>query len=183
MSAISKVLVVDDEPSNRRIAELSLRHVGHWEVALAASGAEGLALTATFQPDVILLDVMMPGLDGLGVLLALRGDPRTSHIPVVLLTATVQRENFERLRASGAAGVLGKPFDPMALPGEIRRLVQEPQTEAMERTQRGLARADDKPSRRPGGVRSGSFPALRAVPSEIVATGSRRRNSIRTFRV
>ncbi len=176
MSTISRILVVDDEPSNRRIAELSLRHVGKWDVALASSGSEGLAVAATFRPDVILLDVMMPGMDGLEVFASLRRDPRASNVPVIFLTAMVQRENFERLRATGAAGILGKPFDPMALPGQVRRLV------AAQGARVTVAPVEDVALPRLGGLRTASSGA-RAATSEIAEIGSSRGGSSRCFTV
>ena len=121
--AIAKVLMVDDEPDIRRIGQMSLRAVGKWEVALAASGAEALRAAIEGRPDVILLDVMMPGMDGPATLSALRGDPATAAIPVIFMTAKVQQHEVERYLALGAAGVIKKPFDPMTLPDEVRRIV------------------------------------------------------------
>jgi len=122
-SAIQRVLIVDDEPDIRLIAELSLRRVGGWEVASAGSGGEALALAASFRPDVILLDVMMPTMDGPMTLRRLRQQPALAAVPVIFITARAQRHEVERYREVGAAGVIVKPFDPMSLPGEIRRLV------------------------------------------------------------
>jgi CheY-like chemotaxis protein len=125
--AIAKVLMVDDEPDIRRIGQMSLRAVGKWEVALAASGAEALVLVAAAalggRPDVILLDVMMPGMDGPATLAALRSDEATAAIPVIFMTAKVQQHEVERYLALGAAGVIKKPFDPMTLPDQVRRIV------------------------------------------------------------
>jgi CheY-like chemotaxis protein len=122
---ISKVLLVDDEPDIRRIGELSLRAIGKWEVALASSGTEAVALAATLQPDVILLDMMMPGMDGVMTLAKLREGPQTAGIPVIFVTAKVQRQEVEEYLALGALGVVSKPFDPMALPAEVKRLVEK----------------------------------------------------------
>lgn len=118
-----KVLLVDDEPDIRRIAQLSLEAVGGFETAVAASAAEGLAAAARERPDLILLDVMMPGMDGLSALAELRGDPVLSAIPVVFMTAKVQRAEIERYLALGAAGVIQKPFDPMTLPTELQAIL------------------------------------------------------------
>jgi CheY-like chemotaxis protein len=120
-----KVLVVDDEDDIRRIAMLSLIGVGGMEVAEASGGSEGIRRAREDCPDVILLDMMMPGMDGLATLRALRGNPDTSGIPVVFLTATAMSAEVDRLKALGARGVLIKPFDPMALPGLLRGLVPE----------------------------------------------------------
>jgi two-component system OmpR family response regulator len=122
-SSIQRVLVVDDEPDIRLIAELSLRRVGCFEVSSAGSGSEALAVAAAFQPDVILLDVMMPTLDGPMTLRLLRQQPALARVPVIFITARAQHHEVERYRQLGAIGVIVKPFDPMSLPGEIRRLV------------------------------------------------------------
>lgn len=119
-----KVLLVDDEADIRRIASLSLAGVGGMEVAQADGGSEGIRRAREDRPDVILLDLMMPGLDGLATLRALRDDPKTSQIPVVFLTAKAMSSEVERLKTLGARGVLIKPFDPMALPRLLRELLE-----------------------------------------------------------
>ncbi len=121
--AIAKVLLVDDEPNIRKIGELSLKKVGKWEVVLAASGPEGLELATRERPDLILLDVMMPGLDGPATLAELKKSPETAAIPVIFMTAKVQKQEVERYLAAGAIGVIPKPFDPMSLPGQIREII------------------------------------------------------------
>jgi CheY-like chemotaxis protein len=122
--AISKVLLVDDEPHIRRIGELSLRNVGKWTVLLAASGPDAIEAAAREAPDVILLDVMMPGLDGPATLAEIKARAETSAIPVIFMTAKVQKQEIERYLAIGAIGVIPKPFDPMALPAQIRQIVE-----------------------------------------------------------
>jgi len=119
---IRSVLLIDDEADIRRIGELSLARIGKWRVVKAASGAEGVALAAKERPDVILLDVMMPDLDGPATLGRLRADPATRAIPVIFVTAKSAPEDAARLTALGAAGVIAKPFDPMGLPAEVRRI-------------------------------------------------------------
>ena len=119
-----KVLLVDDEADIRRIASLSLSGVGGMEVAQADGGSEGIRKAREDRPDVILLDLMMPGLDGLATFRTLRGDPETSQIPVVFLTANAMSSEVERLKGLGARGVLIKPFDPMALPRLLRELLE-----------------------------------------------------------
>ncbi len=118
-----KVLLVDDEADIRRIAALSLSGVGGMEVAQASGGSEGIRMAREDRPDVILLDMMMPGLDGPATFQALRSDPETSAIPVVFLTAKAMSAEVDHLRALGASGVLIKPFDPMALPRLLRELL------------------------------------------------------------
>ncbi|MEZ4298742.1 MAG: response regulator [Polyangiaceae bacterium] len=126
MVAIEKVMMVDDEPHIRRIGELSLKGVGKWTVVLAGSGKEALEIARRERPDVILLDVMMPGMDGPATLASLRESDETSGIPVIFLTAKAQRHEVERYRKLGAAGVLTKPFDPMTLPSEVRAILESP---------------------------------------------------------
>jgi CheY-like chemotaxis protein len=97
--------------------------VGQWETLLARSGSEGVALAATERPDVILLDVMMPEIDGPATLRRLRDEPTTSAIPVIFMTAKVQKSEVSRFLELGAAGVIPKPFDPMTLPHQIRQIM------------------------------------------------------------
>jgi CheY-like chemotaxis protein len=118
-----KILIVDDDDDIRRIATLSLARLGGMEVLEASSGADAVALAASEKPDAILLDVMMPGMDGPATLEKLKAQPETGTIPVVFLTAKAMTSEIERLRSLGAAGVLTKPFDPVALPGLVRALV------------------------------------------------------------
>jgi CheY-like chemotaxis protein len=120
---IRKVLLVDDDPDIRALGEICLRKVGGWEVVLADSGGECLRQAVQEQSDVILLDVMMPGVDGPATLSALREDGATASIPVLFLTARVRRHEVEAYEALGVAAVIAKPFDPMTLPDQIRRVV------------------------------------------------------------
>lgn len=115
-----KVLLVDDEPDIRRIAKLGLGRVGGMEVVEATNGTEALARAKEHQFDAVLLDVMMPVLDGPSTLARLREDPATAGIPVVFLTAKAIAAEVDRLKSLGAAGVLTKPFDPMTLARELR---------------------------------------------------------------
>ena len=124
-----RVLIVDDENDIRRIASLSLTAVGGMEVAEAASGPEGVRKAQEELPDVILLDMMMPGMDGPATLQVLRDNPATARIPVVFLTAKAMSSEVERLKGLGARGVLTKPFDPMTLPGQLRAIVENGQTD------------------------------------------------------
>ena len=123
-----KVLIIDDEADIRRVAHLSLARIGGMDVLDAASGVEGAAKAAAEAPDAILLDVMMPGLDGPATLHALRADPRTADIPVVFLTAKAMPDEVARLLAMGVRGVLNKPFDPMTLPAQLRAALEPART-------------------------------------------------------
>ncbi|MFE8601062.1 response regulator [Archangium violaceum] len=120
---IRKVLLVDDEDDIRTIGQLSLGRVGGWQTVLAASGAEAVAKAAAEQPDLILLDVMMPGMDGPTTLGQLRAQPSTAKTPVIFMTAKIQKQEVARYLELGAVGVIGKPFDPMTLPAEIKKLL------------------------------------------------------------
>ena len=120
-----KILIVDDEADIRRIARLGLAKVGKMDVVEAAGGLEGIERAEAELPDVILLDVMMPQLDGPSTLARLRQNPATAAIPVLFLTAKVMPAEVERLRGLGAVGVLAKPFDPMTLASQVREALGE----------------------------------------------------------
>jgi CheY-like chemotaxis protein len=119
-----KVLVIDDEADIRKIAKLSLSRVGGMQVVEAAGGADGVRLAESERPDAILLDVMMPGMDGPATLAMLKAGEATSKIPVVFLTAKAMSVELERLKALGAVAVLTKPFDPMKLPQELKAALE-----------------------------------------------------------
>ena len=118
---IRKILLIDDEADLRRIGALSLRNVGKWEVLLADSGTAALELLQTERPDVVLLDVMMPGLDGPATLAKLRELPNGCELPVIFMTALSEPEEHERLMTLGAKGIIVKPFAPLMLPQQVRR--------------------------------------------------------------
>lgn len=118
-----KVLLVDDEIDIRKIGRMSLERIGGFQAEVAASVAEALLLARQFRPDVILMDMMMPDIDGLAALAMLRAQPDLAAVPVVFLTARVQTSDVRQYIAAGALGVIGKPFDPMTLPTEVRRLL------------------------------------------------------------
>ncbi len=114
-----KILIIDDEDDIREVAALSLESVAGWEVVTASSGSQGLARAVEHQPDAILLDVMMPGMDGPTTFRELRKNPATAKIPVLLLTAKVQSSDQRRFADLGVESVLFKPFDPMTLAAQI----------------------------------------------------------------
>jgi CheY-like chemotaxis protein len=114
-----KILIIDDEDDIREVAALSLETVAGWEVIKASSGAQGVARAAEHRPDAILLDVMMPGMDGPATFRELRRNPDTAGIPVLLLTAKVQGNDQRRFADLGVEAVLFKPFDPLMLPSQI----------------------------------------------------------------
>jgi two-component system OmpR family response regulator len=119
-----KVLFVDDDPGIRRVAELSLSKIGKYDVLLAKSGREALDLLQTERPDVILLDVMMPGMEGPAVLQELLDNPDLASIPVIFLTAKVQKHEIEHFLKLGAIGVISKPFEPSQLSNDVKALYQ-----------------------------------------------------------
>jgi len=119
-----RVLVVDDEEAIREIAALSMQSVGGHEVLTAASGAEALLMAVEESPEVILLDVMMPELDGPTTAVRLQDDERSRGIPVILLTAKVHARDTARLgRLEGVRGIIAKPFDPMTLPQQVAEIL------------------------------------------------------------
>jgi two-component system cell cycle response regulator len=117
----ARILIIDDVAANRRLLEAKLA-CEYYEVLSASRGEEGLILARTEQPDVILLDVIMPGLDGFETCRRLKADTRTRHIPVVLLTALDQREDRIRGLEAGAEDFLSKPFEDYQLFARIRSL-------------------------------------------------------------
>ena len=118
-----RVLIVDDDDAIREVAQAALELVGGWQVDLATSGQEAVELARADPPDVVLLDVMMPVMDGPTTFAELQADPRTADVPVVLLTAKVQPAERRRWDGLGVAGVLMKPFDPLKLAGEVADLL------------------------------------------------------------
>jgi two-component system, OmpR family, alkaline phosphatase synthesis response regulator PhoP len=118
-----RVLVVDDEQDIRVVSRMSLEKVGGWEVLEADSGVAGLELAERERPDAILLDAMMPEMDGPATIERLKADEATREIPVVFLTAKLQPSERERYLELGAEGVLAKPFDPMTLPDDVAELL------------------------------------------------------------
>jgi CheY-like chemotaxis protein len=118
-----RVLVIDDEPGIREIVAMALRAIAHWHPILAESGAEGLTKAVAEQPDAILLDVMMPDMDGLTTFQHLQDDPITQAIPVILLTAKVQIVEQQQFMKIGVTGMITKPFKAPALIAQIRQIL------------------------------------------------------------
>jgi CheY-like chemotaxis protein len=117
------ILVVDDDDSIREITQLALEMVGGWTVVSANGGAEALELARQHQPDAVLLDVMMPDMDGPTTFRHLRADETTRHIPVILLTAKVQVGDRQVWDDLDVVGVIAKPFDPMRLTAEVAEML------------------------------------------------------------
>src|SRR3569833_891649 len=114
-----RILIIDDEDDNREVAALSLEATAGWEIIAANSSAAGIKAAAEQKPDAILMDVMMPGMDGPTTFRQMQQNPNISGIPVLLLTAKVQGVDQRRFADLGVAGVLFKPFDPMTLAQQI----------------------------------------------------------------
>jgi CheY-like chemotaxis protein len=119
---VARVLVIDDESDVRWLLRLTLEREGH-EVLLADDGLRGVGVAQRQRPDVIVLDLMMPVMDGYGVLDALSQDERTAGVPVLVLTARALPEEQARAAGAGARRFLTKPFDPATLSQEIESLV------------------------------------------------------------
>ena len=120
---MTRILYVDDEADLREVAVMSLELDPDFEVRDCASGEAAIEIARTWQPALILLDMMMPGMDGPATRRALAERPETVDIPVVFITARTQARDVEALLALGARAVIAKPFDPMALAGQVRALL------------------------------------------------------------
>lgn len=116
---VKRILVIDNEPYIQEVTKICLETVAEWEVWTASSGQEGLSIAATQQPDAILLDVMMPDMDGLTTFQKLRANPATQAIPVILLTAKIQTSDRHRYAELGLSAAIAKPFNPLELADQI----------------------------------------------------------------
>jgi len=116
---LKRILYVEDESDIQTITAMALEAVGGFSVVSCSSGAEALAAAPAANADLILLDVMMPGMDGLATLNALRGLSQTAATPVIFMTAKVQAGEIQHYLGLGVAGVVAKPFDPMTLSAQI----------------------------------------------------------------
>lgn len=114
-----RILIVDDEDDIREVAALSLEATAGWTILTANSGPAGIESAAAEQPDAILMDVMMPGMDGPSTFRLMQQNPTIAHIPVLLLTAKVQGVDQRRFANLGVNGILFKPFDPLTLAQQI----------------------------------------------------------------
>lgn len=119
---LKRVLLVEDDPDIRTVARMALEAVGGFTVLGCGSGAEALERIEAFAPDLILLDVLMPGMDGLETLRSLRLLPGAAAVPVVFMTAKVQAQEVSEYRSAGAVDVIAKPFDPMTLAATVRSI-------------------------------------------------------------
>lgn len=120
-----RVLYVEDDPDIQEIARLALEDLGGMSLTVCSSGSEALQAFPTSQANLVLLDVMMPGMDGPTTLDALRRMPGGEHLPVIFMTAKVQAHEVPRYQALGAVGVISKPFDPMSLAEQVIALYHQ----------------------------------------------------------
>jgi CheY-like chemotaxis protein len=119
-----RILLVDDEPDIREIVDVSLSLDREFKTRACVSGGDALVTAAEWSPSLILLDVMMPIMDGPATLANLRKNPRTAGIPVVFLTARTRSDEIAQYISLGALGVLSKPFDPMTLAASVRNYLR-----------------------------------------------------------
>jgi len=129
-TALRSVLYVDDEPDIRTIVQIALGLASDLTVHTGDSGIHALELARALSPDVVLLDVMMPGLDGPATLSRMRSDPVLAHIPVIFITAKAMPKEVAQFRKMGAVGVIAKPFDPMQLRKQLLCLWEDRPAEA-----------------------------------------------------
>jgi CheY-like chemotaxis protein len=117
---LRRVMCIEDDPDIRLVLDFSLRQLGGYELCLCESGEEALDAAPLFAPELVLLDVMMPGLTGPETLQALRARGLVDGVPVVFLTAKAMQGELEALMTHGVSGIIVKPFDPVSLPEDIR---------------------------------------------------------------
>jgi CheY-like chemotaxis protein len=118
------ILLIDDEETIQEVVQVGIEIETGWQVAIASSGMEGISLAQAQQPDAILLDVMMPEMDGISTLSQLKANPKTQSIPVILLTAKTQAADKKQFQSLGVMGVITKPFNSMTLAGRIAKILQ-----------------------------------------------------------
>lgn len=118
-----RILVVDNEQYIQEIAQICLQTVANWHVVTASSGREALVVAEAQQPDAILLDVMMPEMDGLTTFQKLQDNSATQHIPVLLLTAKAQASDLRRYTDLGVRGAIAKPFEPLELAHQVAQIL------------------------------------------------------------
>ncbi|QYX32291.1 response regulator [Sphaerospermopsis torques-reginae] len=114
-----RILVVDNEQYIQEVAKICLETVAGWEVLTASSGKEGIVQAENHQPDAILLDVMMPDMDGIAAFANLQANPNTKEIPVILLTAKIQAADRRRYAQLGMKSAIAKPFNPLELAAQV----------------------------------------------------------------
>ena len=125
---LTKILYVEDEADIQEVAKIALETVGGFTLKVCSSGEEALSQAEAFEPQLFLLDVMMPGMDGPETLAELRKIPSLADVPVIFMTAKVQSNEVDGFKKIGALDVIAKPFDPMSLAEKIRTCWSESST-------------------------------------------------------
>jgi CheY-like chemotaxis protein len=178
MAAI-RILHVDDEADIREVIEISLGLDPDFVTRSCESGPEGVEIAAQWDPDIILLDCMMPVMDGPATLLALRANPKTADVPVIFMTARAQARELDRFRSLGAVGVIAKPFDPMTLAASVRDYLKptdDPLADLRARFLRRVTRditalAQDRPALTHGNARPHTLEWIRDVAHGLSGSG------------
>jgi CheY-like chemotaxis protein len=119
---LRSILLIEDDPDIQEVAKMSLEEVGGFHVTACGSGQEALDTVSRVSPDLLIIDFMMPGMDGGETLAALRARPDMSRIPAIFMTAKVRPDEVSRMRTMGAADVIPKPFDPITLPDQVNTI-------------------------------------------------------------
>lgn len=120
MRELNRITYVEDEPDIREVAQITLETIGGFNLDICVNGVEAVEKAPEFEPDLILLDVMMPGMDGIETFKQLRSNPKLAKTPIIFMTAKAHPREIERYSDLGCAGVITKPFDPMTLSDKIR---------------------------------------------------------------
>lgn len=122
MNELKRISYTDDEPDIRAVAQISLEDIGGFELQLCSSGREAIDTIPEYQPDLILLDMMMPGIDGIQTFKELKSLPEIAQTPIIFMTAKVQSHEIASYMDLGAAGVVAKPFDAITLADDLREI-------------------------------------------------------------
>ena len=122
MSELKRILYAEDEPDIQAVAKIALETVGGFELNICNNGEEAIANALSYAPDLLLLDVMMPGMDGPTALKAIREIPELKNTPAIFMTAKVQPTEVVEYKDIGASDVIAKPFDPMTLAEQIKTI-------------------------------------------------------------
>ena len=119
---LNKICYVEDDEDIQRIVRMSLERVGKMTVEIVTDPLQAIGVMTAFKPDLVMLDWMMPGMDGPTLFRKMKEDPQVSGLPVVFITAKAQSRDMAELMALGAAGTISKPFSPKDLPNELRAI-------------------------------------------------------------
>lgn len=122
ITQLERLMYIEDEPDIRLVAEIALTQVAGFNVKICKDGNEGIEAINDFKPQLVLLDVMMPGMDGPQILTKIKALDEFKHIPIVFITAKAQTEEITKLKKLGAESVITKPFNPMTLGDDIRTI-------------------------------------------------------------